>query len=81
MSYRTYRHKHKANKKKLNKVKDMLLPWRKFAIDIAKVQWNLFFATGSFSKFLDNLHHIPSELTEREKQSCRDQVVSVTTVA
>ncbi|MBU4403371.1 MAG: transposase [Actinobacteria bacterium] len=69
--------KHKANKNKTETIVAMFEPYRDFAQDIAGVQWNHFFATGRFSKYIDNLHHIPSMLTERQKQTCRDQVVGI----
>lgn len=77
MGVGTYPLKHKANKNKTETILAMFEPYRDFAQDIAGVQWNHFFATGRFSKYIDNLHHIPSVLTERQKQTCRDQVVGI----
>jgi putative transposase len=77
MGFRTYPLKHKANKGKIEKIRDMFEPYRDFAKEIAGVQWSHFFTCGHFSKYLDNLHHIPSLLTERQKQTCRDQVVGI----
>ncbi|MBU4174349.1 MAG: transposase, partial [Actinobacteria bacterium] len=69
--------KHEANRRKEEKVKEMFQPYRRFAEEVSKAEWNHFFVTGRFSKYLDNLHHIPSVLTERQKQTCRDQVVGI----
>ena len=77
MGLRTYPLKHKANKNKTEKVLAMFDPYRDFAQEIAGIQWNHFFTTGHFSRYLDNLHHIPSLLTERQKQTCRAQVVGI----
>ena len=77
MACRTYPLKHEANKRKEEKVKEMFQPYRRFAEEVSKAEWNHFFVTGRFSKYLDNLHHIPSVLTERQKQTCRDQAVGI----
>jgi putative transposase len=77
MAFRTHPHKHKANKGKVEKVKDLRKPYRQFASDVAKVQWNNFFLTGSFNKNLAPLSAIESDLSERQRQVCQYQVVGI----
>jgi len=43
MPIRAYKHKHNANKGKIQTVKQILTEYRKTAKEIAKKQWNIFF--------------------------------------
>ncbi|WP_037919747.1 RNA-guided endonuclease InsQ/TnpB family protein [Sulfurihydrogenibium subterraneum] len=76
MPIRAYKHKHNANKNKVETVRRILKDYRKTAEKISKLQWYLFFKEGSFNKNY-KINHIPSKLSERYKQTCQYQVVSV----
>ncbi len=76
MPIRAYKHKHSINKGKIQTIKQILTEYRKTAIKIAKKQWKIFFKEGSFNKYAD-IKDIPSNLSERYKQTCQSQVVSV----
>ncbi|WP_029523614.1 RNA-guided endonuclease TnpB family protein [Persephonella sp. KM09-Lau-8] len=76
MPIRAYKHKHSINKGKIQTIKQILAEYRKTAKKIAKKQWNIFFKEGSFNKNAD-IKDIPSNLSERYKQTCQYQVVSV----
>jgi putative transposase len=76
MPIRAYKHKHSVNKGKIETVKQIIKEYRKTAEDISKLQWKLFFKEGSFNKNY-KIKHIPSKLSERYKQTCQYQVVSV----
>lgn len=67
---------HKANKGKVNKVLEVLKEYRKTANIIANYQWKLFFSKGKFSRY-ESVKHIESKLSERYKQVCLWQVVSL----
>ena len=75
MPIRAYKHKHNANKGKIQTTKQILKEYRKTAQDISKLQWEIFFKEGRFNKN-QNIKHIPSKLSERYKQTCQYQVVS-----
>ncbi|MBM3302911.1 MAG: transposase, partial [Deltaproteobacteria bacterium] len=77
MSLRAYALKHQANKGKVGKVKAVFPAYRNLAREIAAVQWNLFFTTGSFDRNLAPLSGIDSPLSERYKQTCQYQVVGM----
>ncbi|MGC8678016.1 MAG: RNA-guided endonuclease TnpB family protein [Hydrogenobaculum sp.] len=64
------------NKGKAEKIKQVLKEYRKTAQEIAKFQWNEFFKTGKFNKYL-KLKQLKSSLSERYKQTCQWQVVGV----
>ncbi|RUM49796.1 MAG: transposase [Hydrogenothermus sp.] len=76
MPIRAYKHKHDANKGKIETVKQILKEYRKTAQDISKLQWQIFFKEGKFNKN-QNIKHISSKLSERYKQTCQYQVVSI----
>ncbi len=65
-----------ANKGKQNKLLTLLKEYRKTAHKIAKYQWSVFFAEAKFDRYAD-IKHIQSKLSERYKQKCLWQVVSV----
>ncbi len=65
-----------ANKGKQNKLLTLLKEYRKTAHKIAKYQWSVFFAEAKFDRYAD-IKHIQSKLSERYKQTCLWQVVSV----
>jgi len=71
-----YKHKHFGNKGKVDKILQVLKEYRKTAKDIAKIQWQLFFNQGNFNEYND-IKGIKSKLSERYKQTCQSQVVSV----
>jgi len=64
------------NKGKIEKIKEVLKEYRKTAKQIAKAQWIHFFKTGEFNKYLD-IKKLKAKLSERYKQTCQWQVVSV----
>jgi len=79
---RSYCLKNQANKSKNNKIKSVLLEYRKIAHIVANYHWLLFFKEGKkFSDFQDikELHTQNSAqkamLSERYKQTCQSQVV------
>jgi len=76
MPVRAYIHKHNANIGKIQIIKEILKEYRKTAKDIAKIQWNLFFKQGNFNEYND-IKGIESKLSERYKQTCQSQVVSI----
>ena len=76
MPIRAYKHKHSINKGKIQTIKQVLIEYRKTAIKIAKRQWSIFFKEGYFNKN-SNIKNIPSNLSERYKQTCQYQVVSM----
>ncbi len=65
-----------ANKGKQDKLLTLLKEYRKTAHKIAKYQWSVFFAEAKFDRY-DDIKHIQSKLSERYKQTCLWQVVSV----
>ncbi|MEM3423128.1 MAG: transposase [Candidatus Aenigmatarchaeota archaeon] len=65
-----------ANIGKQNKLHALVKEYRKTAGQIAKAQWNIFFSKGKFDRYV-SLKHIQSKLSERYKQTCLWQVVSV----
>ncbi|WP_041675782.1 RNA-guided endonuclease TnpB family protein [Sulfurihydrogenibium azorense] len=65
-----------ANKGKILRVIEVLKEYRKLAKIISNLQWEAFFKTGKFNKYL-KLKSIHSNLSERWKQTCQWQVVSV----
>ncbi len=65
-----------ANRGKQNKLLTLLKEYRKTAHKIAKNQWSIFFAEAKFDRYA-NIKHIQSKLSERYKQTCLWQVVSV----
>ncbi|MEZ0322838.1 MAG: transposase [Hydrogenothermaceae bacterium] len=73
---RAYSYPQYANLGKIKKIKGILKEYRTTAEDIAKYQWYLFFKEGKFNKY-KNIKHINSNLSERYKQVCMWQVVSV----
>jgi len=72
----SYEHKHFANKGKEKKIFKVLKEYRKTAEKIARLQWKLFWKEGRFDKNL-NIKDVKSQLSERFKQTCQYQVVSV----
>ncbi len=76
MPIRAYKHKHNANKIKIKTIKQILTEYRRTANLISKLQWKIFFKEGRFNKNQD-IKHVPSKLSERYKQTCQYQVVSV----
>jgi len=76
MLIRAYKHKPNINKGKIQTIKQILIEYRKTAKYIAKRQWNIFFKEGSFNKNFE-VKNIPSNLSERYKQTCQYQVVSI----
>ncbi|MGB9873754.1 MAG: hypothetical protein ACPLRS_02155 [Hydrogenobacter sp.] len=64
------------NKGKTHKIEQVLKEYRKTAQEIAKLQWNEFFKTGKFNRYL-KLKKLESPLSERYKQTCQWQVVGV----
>ncbi len=76
MPIRAYKHKHSINKGKIQTIKQILTEYRKTASKIAKKQWEIFFKEGSFNKNY-KAKNIPSKLSERYKQTCQYQVVSM----
>ena len=77
MGCRTYPLKNEANRGKLDKVDAVFSAYRALARDIAHVQWNLFFTTGSFDKNLSPLSGLKSPLSQRYRQTCQYQVVGM----
>ncbi|GAB6182932.1 hypothetical protein [Thermodesulfovibrio hydrogeniphilus] len=73
---KTYPLNHYANKNKIEKVIYTLKAYIQTAQDLANYQWFLFFTTMQFNKNA-NTKHIQSSLSERYKQTCQYQVVSV----
>jgi len=71
-----YKYKHFGNKGKKDKILQVLKEYRKTAKYIAKIQWNLFFKQGSFNEY-NEVKNIKSKLSERYKQTCQSQVVSI----
>ncbi len=65
-----------ANRGKQNKLLTLLKEYRKTAHKIAKNQWSVFFAEAKFDRYF-NIKHIQSKLSERYKQTCLWQVVSL----
>ena len=65
-----------ANKGKQNKLLTLLKEYKKTAHKIAKYQWSVFFAEAKFDRYA-NIKHIQSKLSERYKQTCLWQVVSL----
>ena len=76
MLIRAYKHKHIVNKGKIQTIKQILIEYKKTAKDISNLQWELFFKDGKFNKN-QKIKQIPSKLSERYKQTCQYQVVSV----
>ena len=76
MPIRAYKHKHSINKGKIETIKEILYEYRKTAGYIAKIQWEIFFKEGKFNKN-HKIKDIPSKLSQRYKQTCQYQVVSV----
>jgi len=76
MPIRAYIHKHNANTKKIQVIKEILKEYRKTAKKIVKIQWNLFFKQGNFNEY-NKLKNIESKLSERYKQTCQSQVVGI----
>jgi len=74
-----YKYKHFGNKGKVDKILSVLKEYRKTAKDIAKIQWNLFFRQGNFNEYND-VKNIKSKLSERYKQTCQSQVVSILSI-
>ncbi len=72
----TYTYPSYANKEKIQKIKQILTEYRKTAKNIAKLQWNYFFKNNTFNKNLD-IKNLKSALSERYKQTCQWQVVSI----
>ncbi len=72
----TYTYTSYANKEKIQKIKQILTEYRKTAKNIAKLQWNYFFKNNTFNKNLD-IKNLKSALSERYKQTCQWQVVSI----
>ncbi len=72
----TYVYPSYANKGKIKKIKETLIEYRKTATKIAKHQWIEFFKNHKFNKNL-NIKELKSKLSERYKQTCQWQVVSV----
>ncbi|HHY80237.1 MAG TPA: IS200/IS605 family element transposase accessory protein TnpB [Thermoanaerobacter sp.] len=72
----TYIYPSFANKNKIYKIKAVLLEYRKTAAAIAKLQWKNFYTKGQFDKNM-NIKSLQSRLTERYKQTCQWQVVSI----
>ncbi len=74
---RTYNLKHSTNKGKQVKATASVMLYRSTAYMIAAAQWYRFYKEGkSFWKNLE-ITHIPSLLSERYKQTCQYQVVSI----
>ena len=74
---RTYNLKHSTNKGKQVKAAASVMLYRSTACIIAAAQWYRFYKEGkSFWKNLE-ITHIPSLLSERYKQTCQYQVVSI----
>ncbi|MEM5809226.1 MAG: transposase, partial [Candidatus Aenigmatarchaeota archaeon] len=65
-----------ANKGKQDKLLTLLKEYRKTAHKIAKYQWNILFSKAKFDRYAD-IKHIQTNLSERYKQTCLWQVVSV----
>src|SRR3989337_3895740 len=74
---RTYNLKHNTNKGKQVKAAATVMLYRSTAYIIAAAQWYRFYKEGK--SFWNNLEigHIPSLLSERYKQTCQYQVVSI----
>ncbi len=72
----TYTYQSYANRGKVQKIKQILTEYRKTAKNIAKLQWNYFFKNNTFNKNLD-IKKLKSALSERYKQTCQWQVVSI----
>ncbi|MDD5748621.1 MAG: hypothetical protein PHP64_06215 [Actinomycetota bacterium] len=66
--------RHTANSSKIEAIKEVFSPYRKTAQRIAPREWLCFYTTGYFSKNI-SVKDIPSELSERYKETARDQVV------
>ncbi|MGC8771815.1 MAG: hypothetical protein ACP5Q5_11265 [Brevinematia bacterium] len=64
------------NSGKIHKIEKVLKEYRKTAQEIAKIQWNEFFKTGKFNRYL-KLKEVKSSLSERYKQTCQWQVIGV----
>jgi putative transposase len=74
---RTYRVEHAANTGKQKAVIDVIRQYRATASAIASAQWQRFYKEARpFYKYL-SIKHIHSLLSERYKQTCQCQVVSV----
>src|SRR3972149_4697525 len=74
---RTYRVNHNANINKQDKITAVVKEYRKTAQSISSVQWQRFYREGKpFNKNLD-IKCIKSLLSERYKQTCQYQVVSI----
>ncbi|MDN5337916.1 MAG: putative transposase [Thermotogaceae bacterium] len=73
---RAYVYPHYANKGKTEKIKEILKEYRKTAQRLAKYQWLIFFKEGKFNKYA-KIKHVQSKLSERYKQVCLWQVVSI----
>jgi len=74
---RTYRLEHSANRGKQDSVIATIGEYRKVAKNIADFQWRRFYEDARpFYKYL-SIKHIYSLLSERYKQTCQWQVVSV----
>jgi putative transposase len=70
----SYKYEQFANKKKKQIILSILKEYRKTAIGISKLQWQLFWKESRFNKFLD-IKNLDSKLSERYKQTCQSQVV------
>lgn len=68
--------RHSGNKRKIQAIKGTLPLYRETAKRIAPVEWLCFYTTGSFSKFI-SVKGVPSPLSERYKQTARDQVAGM----
>jgi len=74
---RTYRLKHSANRGKQGSAIATIREYRRVAKNIADFQWRRFYEDARpFYKYL-SIKHIHSLLSERYKQTCQCQVVSV----
>ncbi|HBI23899.1 MAG TPA: transposase [Nitrospiraceae bacterium] len=74
---RTYRVNHNANIGKQDKITAVIKEYRKTAQSISSAQWQRFYKEGkSFNKYFD-IKHIQTSLSERYKQTCQYQVVSI----
>ena len=73
---RTYPLKHAVNKGKQKIILSILKEYRKLAVKMAHRQWQAFYECGGVDKNLD-IKALKTPLSERYKQTCQYQVVSV----
>ncbi|MEJ5300277.1 MAG: zinc ribbon domain-containing protein [Thermodesulforhabdaceae bacterium] len=72
-----YRFKHRANKGKISKIIALIGEYRKTAEAIARLRWKEFYLNrGKFQKYT-KLDAVKSNLSERYKQTCDAQVLSM----